>query len=64
MISRAPSNVTFLNGVDRSELLNLYGACKGVISTALDEDFGLTAIEAMASGKPMIAPRVGGCRNN
>lgn len=60
MIATAPPNVTFLSWVDRPELLKLYSECKGVISTALDEDFGLTAIEAMASGKPMIAPRVGG----
>ncbi len=60
MMSIAPPNVTFLNWLDRPHLLTLYSECKGVISTALEEDFGLTAIEAMASGKPMIAPRLGG----
>lgn len=60
MMSIAPPNVTFLNWVEQPQLLKLYSECKGVISTALDEDFGLTAVEAMASGKPMIAPRQGG----
>lgn len=60
MHSIAPPNVRFISWVDRKELVDLYANCKGVISTALDEDFGLTAVEAMASGKPMIAPSEGG----
>ena len=57
-----PDNVTLLSHVDFDALRELYANCKGFITTALDEDFGLTAIEAMASGKPVIAPAEGGYR--
>ena len=40
----------------------LYATCKGFICTALDEDFGLTPLEAMASGKPVVAVDEGGFR--
>ena len=55
-----PANVTILSWVDSKELLSLYDTCKGFITTAKDEDFGMTPIEAMASGKPVIAPNEGG----
>lgn len=55
-----PSNVEVLSWVDNEELLRLYAYCKGLITTAYDEDFGLTPVEAMASGKPVIAPNEGG----
>lgn len=55
-----PSNVELLSHVDAAALRELYANCKGFITTALDEDFGLTAVEAMASGKPVIAPNSGG----
>ncbi|HMK46616.1 MAG TPA: glycosyltransferase, partial [Methanocella sp.] len=32
----------------------------GLIITAADEDFGMTAVEAMASGKPVITVAEGG----
>ncbi len=53
-------NVTLLSHVHSNELVELYANCKGFITTSLDEDFGLTAVEAMASGKPVIAPNSGG----
>jgi len=55
-----PPNVTILHHVDDKKLKELYTTCKGFISTSKNEDFGLTPIEAMASGKPVIAPREGG----
>lgn len=55
-----PRNVELLSHVDASALRELYANCKGFITTSLDEDFGLTAVEAMASGKPVIAPNSGG----
>ena len=57
-----PKNVTFLGEVGEDELINLYSRCKGHICTAIDEDYGLTPFEAMASGKPVIAVNEGGYR--
>jgi glycosyltransferase involved in cell wall biosynthesis len=55
-----PKNVKILSWVDKKELIDLYANCKGVICTSQEEDYGLTPIEAMASGKPVIAPYEGG----
>ncbi len=55
-----PGNVEIKSWISEKELLELYSECKGFITTSKDEDFGLTPIEAMASGKPVIAPNEGG----
>lgn len=57
-----PDNVEMLGAVSEDELIALYARCKGLICTALDEDFGLTPLEAMASGKPVVAVNEGGFR--
>jgi len=59
-----PENVTLLDHVSQAELIELYANCRGFITTAREEDFGLTAIEAMAAGKPVIAPNEGGYRES
>lgn len=54
-------NIIFAGPVfDRKKLADLYANCKGFIATAKDEDFGMAVVEAMASGKPVIAPNEGG----
>lgn len=56
-----PKNVTLINHAESfEELTNYYANCKGFITTCQMEDFGMTSIEAMASGKPVIAPNEGG----
>lgn len=59
--SISPKNVTFLGVISEDEKIRLLSECKGFIFTAKDEDFGMSVVEAMASGKPVIAPREGGC---
>ncbi len=54
------NNIQILNWVDDNKLKELYSECEGFITTSKDEDFGMTAIEAMASGKFCIAPKEGG----
>ncbi|MDF0593755.1 glycosyltransferase [Methanotrichaceae archaeon M04Ac] len=60
LMETIPENVTMLGEVSDEELTDLYARSKGLICTALDEDFGLTPVEAMASGKPVIAVKEGG----
>ncbi len=55
-----PQNVEIRRTISEKELIELYGNCKGLITTAMDEDFGMTPVEAMAAGKPVIAVKEGG----
>lgn len=55
-----PNNIKIKSWVSDEELKNLYAGCKGLICTAINEDFGITPLEAMASGKPVIASNEGG----
>ncbi|MDD1719950.1 MAG: glycosyltransferase, partial [Methanoregulaceae archaeon] len=57
-----PGNVEFMGELSEGDLIDLYARCKGHICTAMDEDLGLTPIEAMASGKPVVAVNEGGFR--
>lgn len=60
MINGLPPNVYVLGAVSEDNLIGLYSKCKGFITTAIDEDFGMTPIEAMASGKHVVAVDEGG----
>nr|MDA3802948.1 glycosyltransferase [Patescibacteria group bacterium] len=53
-------NVVIKNWVAKEELNNLYKNCIGFLATARDEDFGLTPVEAMSFGKPVVAANEGG----
>lgn len=55
----AKSNIEFLGKVTDEEKKELYSKCLAFIHPQ-EEDFGLMAIEAMASGRPVIAYAKGG----
>ncbi len=55
-----PKNIEIISWIEHKQLTNLYANCKGFITTTRDEDFGMAPVEAMASGKPVIAPNEGG----
>jgi glycosyltransferase involved in cell wall biosynthesis len=55
----AKKNIRFLSAVTDEELAKLYGEAKALIFPQ-HEDFGLVAVEAIASGTPVIAYRKGG----
>lgn len=61
-LGEIPPNVELLGQISQEELTDLYGRCKGFIATAVDEDFGMTPVEAMASGKVTLATNEGGFR--
>ena len=57
-------NVELLGRVNDETLYELYGKARGFIALARDEDFGITPVEAMASGTPVIAFNGGGFRES
>jgi glycosyltransferase involved in cell wall biosynthesis len=52
--------VEFLGYVTDQELVKLYTGAKAFWALATDEDFGITPVEAMLTGTPVIAFRGGG----
>jgi glycosyltransferase involved in cell wall biosynthesis len=54
-------NVRFTGGIrDRHDLARLLAAADVFVSASLMETYGLTLVEAMACGTPVVAPHVGG----
>jgi len=53
------NNIEFLGKVTDKELVKLYGRCRALIFPG-EEDFGITPLEAQASGRPVIAYAKGG----
>jgi glycosyltransferase involved in cell wall biosynthesis len=54
------SRVTFRGRLSQDELLRAYRSALCVVCPAFDEDYGLTCLEAMACGKPVVACLDGG----
>ncbi len=57
--ARAPANVSFLGRVSDRTLERLYASCRALLYPQ-EEDFGITAVEAQAAGRPVIAFARGG----
>lgn len=55
----AAPNVEFCGRVSDEELRSQYARCRALLSTG-EEDFGITSVESLASGKPVIALGRGG----
>ncbi len=57
--ARAKNNIEFLGHVSEKELKETYSNAKALIFPQI-EDFGITPLESMASGRPVIAYKAGG----
>ncbi len=53
-------NIAFTSWLDDHALANLIGRARAVIYIPIDEDFGMSPVEAMAAGKPVIGVSEGG----
>lgn len=60
--SIAGSSVEFLGRVADDEFLKLYSSCKAFLNASVDEEFGISPIEAMSYGVPVIAYASGGLK--
>lgn len=56
----AGSNITFVGEVTDEEKMNLMEHAKAFLFAGEDEDFGITPVEAMSVGTPVIAYKSGG----
>ena len=59
-LARDAENIRFTGWVGDRELKKLVGTCIATIYVAKDEDFGMSPVESMAAGKPVIANAEGG----
>ncbi len=57
-----PPNVELLGWLPRERLAQLYASASGFIHVG-EEDFGITMVEAMAAGTPVVAADRGGARD-
>lgn len=55
-------NIVFLDWVSEQDLRDLVGRCIATIYVPVDEDFGMSPVESMAAGKPVIGVAEGGLR--
>src|SRR5690606_32844444 len=59
--ARAGQSIRFLGACSDEEIVDLYSRCRALIFPGV-EDFGITPLEAMAAGAPVIAFNEGGVR--
>lgn len=58
-MAHGKKNIEFLGKISESEKVELFSNCLAFLYPQ-EEDFGITAVEAMASGRPVIAFKAGG----
>lgn len=63
LAQKAPSNIKILGRVSDTRLRDLMARCKALVFPG-EEDFGMVHVEAMASGRPVIAYGRGGAKTS
>jgi glycosyltransferase involved in cell wall biosynthesis len=61
-LSKGALNIQFTDWLDETSLVNLIGNSIACLYIPRDEDFGMSAVEAMAAGKPVIGVDEGGLK--
>ncbi|WP_154223505.1 glycosyltransferase [Marinicella rhabdoformis] len=59
-LAQGHDNISFTGWLSEEKLLDLLGGCLATIYVPEDEDFGMTPVESMAAGKPVICSDHGG----
>lgn len=59
-LAKGHSNITILGWIDNNQLLHYLGNCLATIYIPVREDFGMSAVESMQAGKPVIGVAEGG----
>ena len=59
-IAKDAQNIEVQGWIDEERLSNLIGRCISTIYIPRDEDYGISPVESMAAGKPVIGVREGG----
>lgn len=59
-LAAGASNIVFMGEVDDNRLRDLISRCIATIYVPRDEDFGMSPVESMAAGKPVIGVAEGG----
>lgn len=59
-MAKGHPNITILGWINDTQLLEYLGKCLATIYIPIREDFGMSAVESMQAGKPVIAVAEGG----
>jgi glycosyltransferase involved in cell wall biosynthesis len=59
-LAAGANNIRFTGWVPDPVVRDLIGRCRATVYVPVDEDFGLSPVESMAAGKPVIGVREGG----
>lgn len=59
-LAEGADNITFTGWIDSDQLVKLVGNCLATIYIPQDEDFGMSPVESMGAGKPVIGVAEGG----